>query len=68
MSPELLMGDLLKEAKDKGISGAEEMEYSELREELDIKECKHCGKEYLNGCFDPHCSDACECEYISEHF
>lgn len=59
-------GELQEAARLNGINP--DRSYNELREALDIKTCDFCGSEFVTGWTDRFCSDACEVQYINEHF
>lgn len=58
----LTKGELQDIAEEKGLDP--DKSYEELREVLDIKECKQCGDEYIYGWhIDGFCSESCEIRY-----
>lgn len=61
----LKMRELRQIARRKNIDS--DQSYEELREELDIKKCRFCDKEFVIGWSDKFCSDGCEVEYINEY-
>jgi len=67
-SRSVTMGELQERADIEGIEYDEDISYSEMRELVDIYECKHCEDEFLTGWNEKYCSDTCEVEYINENF
>lgn len=42
--------------------------YQELRDAIDIKECKRCGSEFVSGWRGKYCTEKCEVMYLDENF
>lgn len=65
MASKVTQGELQEHAKQEGVDP--DQSYEELREVIEIHECKWCDDEYLRGWSDEFCSDTCEVEYINEY-
>lgn len=68
MAKRVTLGELLDFADARGIEYEEGVSYSEMRDLVDIRVCKQCGSEYLQGYSEKYCSDGCEAAYIDENF
>lgn len=68
MATKVTMGELQEYADQEDIDYDDDISYEEMREIIDIHECKQCGDEFLRGWDEKYCSDACEAAYINEHF
>lgn len=68
MASKVTMGELMAFADAEGIEYDEDVSYSEMRELVEIRECRQCGTEYLRGYSEKYCSDGCEVAYINENF
>lgn len=68
MGRKVTMGELQDFADKEGIEYDPDISYEEMRELIEINECKQCGKEYLSGYSEDYCSDTCEVLYLNENF
>jgi len=59
-------GDLQEKARWNGIDP--DQSYDELREAVEIHECKNCGDEYLHDLWEGFCTDGCQVEYMNKYY
>lgn len=62
---ELTDGQVITAARSAGLST--HLPVGELREQLDITECRWCSAEFVEGWSDKFCTDRCEVDYINEY-
>lgn len=67
MASKVTMGELQEFADQERIDYDEDISYEELRELVEIQECKQCGTEYLRGYSEKFCSDGCEVQYLHDN-
>jgi len=64
MSKKIQKGELQRLAKGSGVDPKQT--YRELRNQIEINECKQCGGEFVNSVWGEFCSDSCQVQYRND--